>query len=157
MNDPYTEFIDPLENYDPKQYEDSLERALAEETVSRIQHRPHGSVGPDLCAMDAVKQLAQQHVACLLVEEDGDLIGVFTDREVLNATADDIDLNKKTVRELMTKNPVFVYTSDPAAAALSVMAVNGFRHAPILDVDEKVVGIVSPQRITAFLSKHFSE
>lgn len=156
MNDPNSEFIDPLANYDPKQYEDSLEKALAEETVARIQHRPHGSVGPDVCAMDAVKQLAEQHVACLLVEEDGELVGVFTDREVLNATADDINLSEKTVREIMTKNPVFVYASDPAAAALSVMAVSGYRHAPILELDGKVVGIVSPQRITAFLSKHFS-
>ncbi|MFC1757338.1 cyclic nucleotide-binding/CBS domain-containing protein [Planctomycetota bacterium] len=158
MNQPNdgTEFDDPLQNYDPKKYRDSLEKALAEETVARIQHRPHSSISPDAKVAEAIEQLAAQHVACLLVEENGDLVGVFTDRETLNAMARDIDLREATVRDVMSKNPVFVYTTDPAAAALCVMAVGGFRHVPIIDVDEKIAGVVSPQRVTAFLSKHFS-
>jgi CBS domain-containing protein len=50
---------------------------------------------------------------------------------------------------------VFAYETDSAGAALSVMAVSGFRHVPVLDVDDKIVGIVSPPRVTAFLQQHF--
>jgi hypothetical protein len=35
------------------------------------------------------------------------------------------------------------------------MAVSGFRHVPVLDTDDKIVGIVSPPRVTAFLKAHF--
>ena len=42
-------------------------------------------------------------------------------------------------------------------APLCVMAVHGYRHVPILSYDEKIVGIVSPQRVTNFLQQHFGE
>ena len=53
----------------------------------------------------------------------------------------------------MTTNPVYVYESDPSAAALSVMAVSGYRHVPILDLHDRIAGIASPQRVTAFLQR----
>ena len=68
---------------------------------------------------------------CLLVEEEGRLVGVFSDRDVLKKVALEYDQMKDTpVSELMTKEPVFVYESSRSAAALSVMAVSGFRHVP---------------------------
>ena len=46
-------FEDPLENYDPKNYDDSLEEAMAEESVSHVQHQPHASIHPELSVADA--------------------------------------------------------------------------------------------------------
>ena len=149
------EFVSPLENYDPKTYDDPLERALAEEHVSAIQNQPFASVPPEMTIAEAVAKLAQQQVACLLVEDEGRLVGVFSDRDVSNRVALEYDeVKDKPVRELMTTEPVFVYESDCAAAALSVMAVSGFRHVPVTNLQEKVVGIVSPQRVTKFLRDH---
>ena len=65
------EFQDPLENYEPKTYEDPLEQALAEETVAAIQSQPYVSVSPDTPIYQALERLASLHVACLLIEEDG--------------------------------------------------------------------------------------
>ena len=94
-------------------------------------------------------------MACLLVEEDGKLLGLFTYREVLDKVALEADLLDRPVREVMTTHPVYVREDDPIAAALCVMALHGYRHVPILDADEEVLGIVSPQRVTKFLSKYF--
>lgn len=146
------EFVSPLENYDPKTYDDPLERALAEEKVLAIQHQPFATIAPDCPVREAIKTLAYQHVACLLVEQEGRLVGVFSDRDVLNKVALEYDeVKDKPIGELMTTDPVFVYESDCSAAALSVMAVSGFRHVPITNLEEKVVGIVSPQRVATFL------
>ena len=150
-------FQDPLEDYEPKTYDDPLEEAIAEEPVSHIQHQPHASIPPDMSVAEAVKKLALEHVACLLVEEDGKLIGVFTEREVLDKVALEQEQLERPVREVMTPDPVYVYADDPAAAALCVMAVSGYRHAPVVDSEERVLGIVSPQRVTGFLLKHFAE
>ena len=149
------EFQDPLENYEPKEYTDPLERALAEETVAAIQSTPYASVTADASIEEAVQELASLHVACLLVEEDGKLLGVFTHRTVLDRVVLEYeDIKQKPVREVMATNPVFVYETDSSAAALAVMAVVGYRHVPVLSTDEKILGIVSPQRITAFLMQH---
>ena len=149
-------FRDPLENYDPKVYSDALEEALAEETVAEICHEPFVTISPDTRVYRAVEKLAGLHVACLLVAEKGKLVGVFSDRDVLDKIALEFDdVKDRTIRELMTSNPVYVHESDSSAAALTVTAVCGFRHVPVLDLQHNVVGIVSPQRITNFLQQHF--
>lgn len=148
------EFQDPLQNYDPKVYANSLEKALAEESVLAIQYRPVAVADVDTSIRDAVAQLASLQVACLLIEDEGRLVGVFSDRDVLDKIGLEFDdIKDKTVREVMTRDPVFVYESDSAAAAISVMAVHGFRHVPVTDAKHKVLGIISPQRVTAFLRR----
>ena len=81
------EFQDPLENYDPPKYDDPLEQALAEESVAAIQSSPYASVSPDTPVHEAVAQLAGLSVACLLVEEQGKLVGLLTERDVLDKIA----------------------------------------------------------------------
>ncbi|NIL99096.1 MAG: CBS domain-containing protein [Planctomycetales bacterium] len=151
------DFQDPLENYEPKTYEDPLEQALAEETVSAIRHEPYVRIPPDTPVQAAVEKLAGLHVACLLVEQEGKLVGVFSDRDVLSRVAEEYDqLKDQPVSEVMTNNPIYVYETDSPAAALAVMAVAGYRHVPVLNLDDQLVGIVSPQRVTAFLHRYFA-
>ena len=37
---------------------------------------------------------------------------------------------------------------------LSVMAVSGYRHVPVLNLEKQLVGIISPQRVCRFLREH---
>ncbi|REK15614.1 MAG: CBS domain-containing protein [Planctomycetota bacterium] len=152
---PEEEFQDPLANYDPKKYADRLEQALSEETVATVEHVPYEVIAPETTVADAVKKLAGLHIACLLVEKDGDLLGVFSDRDVLKKVALEYDqVASKPVSEVMTDDPIYVYETDSAAAALAVMVVAGYRHVPVLNVRNKLIGIVSPQRVTSFLQKY---
>ncbi|MEM8864896.1 MAG: CBS domain-containing protein [Planctomycetota bacterium] len=151
-----SEFQDPLENYEPPTYDDPLEQALAEETVSVIQSIPFAKVTPATPIGEAVEMLANLHGSCLLVEDEGRLVGVFTDRDVLDKVALGYDDAKtRTVSSVMTHDPVYVYDTDSLAAALTVMAVSGFRYVPVVDHDGKILGIVSPQRVTGFLRRVF--
>ena len=149
------EFQDPLENYDPKTYSDSLEQALVEQPVSVVQHEPYVAIPVDMPVCDALDKLANMHVACLLVQQDDKLVGIFSDRDVLDRVALEYEQIEDTpVGDVMTADPVFVYESQSAAAALSVMAVSGYRHVPVLDSKQRIVGIISPQRVTEFLKRH---
>ena len=56
-----------------------------------IQATPYASVPPDTPVSVALKRLAELHVACLLIEENGKLQGVFTDRDVLYNVALEYD------------------------------------------------------------------
>lgn len=146
------QFVDPLDNYDPKSYSDPMEAALAESTVSEIQHTPFSVISHDTTIADAIKQMDRLEVACLMVEENNALVGIFADRDVLDRVALEYDqLASQPVSEVMTPQPVYVFEDDSAAAALSVMAISGYRHVPILNSDHEIVGIVSPQRVTKFL------
>ena len=145
-------FQDPIENFDPKTYEDPVEEAICELPVTEIQHAPYTTISPEDTVADALGRLAGDHIACLLVEEEGELVGVFTHREVLNKVAMVDGILERPVRDVMTKDPISVRADDPVAAALCVMAVHGYRHVPILGANDTIQGIVSPQRVTNFLS-----
>jgi len=151
-------FEDPLSDFEPRQYADELERALSEQPVSDIVSKPVTTIGPDTSIYDAMQQMDLLGISCLLVAEDDRLVGVFTERDVLNKIADHYDTMKDhPVSEVMTAEPVTVYETDRASVALCVIAVSGLRHVPVLDVDGKPVGVVSPRRVTSFLQEYFAE
>lgn len=148
-------FSDPLENYEPRKYSDALEEALVEQEVSAIRHEPFVTIDPNTSVQEALNQLAGLHIACLMVTEDDRLVGVFSERDVLAKVALEYEeVKDRSVRDVMTTNPIFVNETDSAVAALSVMAICGYRHVPVVDLDGKVTGIVSPQRINEFIMKH---
>ena len=151
------EFEDPLSNFEPRLYDDSLEEALAETTVAAIQMRPYAEIPPDTSVYSALQVLAGLKVASLLVVDHDRLVGVFTERDVLDRVATDFArLKDLPVLHVMTTNPVVLHDTDPAGAALGAIAVAGYRHVPVLDVQERVVGIVSPRRVLAFLLEHLA-
>lgn len=151
------EFADPLENYDPPAYDDPLERAIAEEPVTNIRTSPWIGISPETTVETATGRLAGRQVACLLVEEEGRLVGVFSDRDVLNRAALEWpEVKDRPVREVMSTDPVFVRDDDNAAAVLCVMAASGYRHVPVLDYDDRIVGVITPQRLTGFLRERMS-
>ncbi len=151
-------FQDPLENYDPKTYDDRLEAALMEETVAAIQATPYITIPPDMPVEQAIKQLVGQCVSCALVAKEDRLVGIFSDRDALDQAALEYETVKdQPVSQIMTTNPISVHEDDSTAAALSVMAAVGYRHVPVLNAEEKVVGIVSPVRIVDFLKEYFHE
>ena len=152
-------FQDPLENYEPREYNDDLERALAEEPVTAIHAKPFIAVKEDTPVHAALQMLAGRDIASALVVDPEDrLVGVFTDRDVLDKVALEYDTVKdKPVSEVMTKNPIRAREDESSAAALCVMAAAGYRHVPVVTIDEKVIGIVSPQRVAEFLQKHFAD
>ena len=148
------DFVDPLSDYEPRENSDVLREALAEENVSAIRSRPYAEISPDKSIYRALQALAGLKVASLLVVEDGRLTGVFTERDVLERVAlRGYDLKRTAVRDVMTSNPVVVHETDPAGAALSAIAVAGFRHVPVLDVRNVVVGVISPRRVFEFLQR----
>ena len=152
------DFQDPLENYEPRKYDDPLEQALVEHRIGTIRHEPFSTISPDTPVSEAVDKLASLHIACLLVAENDKLVGIFSERDVLSKVAFEYDeLSDGPVRDVMTTDPIYVNETDSAVTSLSVMALCGYRHVPVLDSNDNLTGIVSPQRLTEFLQSHFRQ
>jgi CBS domain-containing protein len=153
---PIGEFVDPLSNYDPPAYEDALEESVMHDRISSMQITPFDTVRPSASIEQAVKRMGELEVACLMVTDDsGKLVGIFSERDVLNRVADHWDACRRdAVATVMTRDPVVAYETDSPAKAINLMAVGGFRHVPILDVDDRVVGILGPRRVTKYLTRY---
>lgn len=138
-----------LTNYDP------LEEALLERPVAEIRTRPFLSVPPQTSVQAAMELMVAKRVGCVLVVDGDRLVGLFSERDVLDRVAERYrEVRESPIAEFMTTNPAVVYDDDPAAAALCAMAACGYRHVPVLDLDEKITGLVGPLRMLTFIQEH---
>ncbi len=82
---------------------------------------------------------------------DGDkLIGMVTDRDItVRATSAGRDPNTTSVREAMTADVVYAYEDQDVRDAARMMSEQQIRRLPVIDRDNRLVGIVSLGDIAA--------
>src|SRR6266581_7451132 len=64
------------------------------------------SVPPTATVAEAAQVMSLQHVGAALVVDADDLVGIFTERDIVRALAAEHDAATHDVREWMTKDPV---------------------------------------------------
>jgi CBS domain-containing protein len=77
-------------------------------------------------------------------EQTKKLIGIVTDRDLaLQVIADGRDAKSTKVADVMTKDVVTCSVDDDIQDAVDAMADNQLRRIPVVDKDNKIVGIIS--------------
>jgi len=108
-----------------------------------IKHAPVLCAPPHISVRDAACLMSEEEVGSLLIVENGELIGIFTERDALNRVlAEDCDPKTITLREVMTANPQTVGPEDQFEVALRMMSEGGFRHVPVVS-GKGPVGVIS--------------
>jgi acetoin utilization protein AcuB len=93
---------------------------------------------------DAVSLMASQHVRhSVVVDEEGRIKGVISDRDVLRALARITDWKTKPVSEIMTAEPFVVSPSTSVADALAQLLEKRINCLPVVSEDGKVCGILT--------------
>ncbi len=117
--------------------EDAFTEHILTVTLANVDAEEPPTVSPTDPVAFAIHGMQENRVASVLVKEDGKLVGILTERDVLlKAAGDNVDLNALTVRELMTPDPIVLKDSDTLARALHNMSVGGFRHIPVISGGE---------------------
>jgi signal-transduction protein with cAMP-binding, CBS, and nucleotidyltransferase domain len=98
-------------------------------------------VEPTMAVAAAIRLMHEKGIDCLLVSDEGRLVGIFTDRDAA-VKAVDKRLGLFRVRVFMTADPVVLRREDTLAVAIHKMAVGEFRHIPVVD-DGRPIGVVS--------------
>jgi len=82
-------------------------------------------------------------LGAILVLEDAQLKGIFTERDALfRVAAEGLDPKSTLVGEVMTANPVTITPDKPFADALDIMHEGQFRHVPVIE-NGQPIGMVS--------------
>ena len=109
-------------------------------TVAEIMSGNLLTVAPSTSVADVVKQMHEREVGAVLVLDGANLVGIFTERDVLHAVA--VGHLEGNVETLMSRHPETIDASDTTGHAAAMMIHGGFRHLPVED-GGKLVGIVS--------------
>jgi CBS domain-containing protein len=100
-------------------------------------------VEPDKSAHDAMQLMADKKIGALLVQEDGKMIGIISERDYPGkAKALGKPLQDVLVKEVMSSQVVHVSPEDTIENCMELVTKNHVRHLPVLKND-KVIGIIS--------------
>ncbi len=99
--------------------------------------------------------MRQHGVGCVLVCQDGQLVGLFTERDLLQRVLAVGRPLGTPLSVCMTPHPVGVQPTESIGAAIRRMEEGGYRHLPIIDGRGRAVGVLSVKRIVHYLVEHF--
>ena len=93
--------------------------------------------------IEAARTMATEDVGSLPVVEEGRVVGIVTDRDlVLQVMAKDLDPNKIPVSDVCSENPIVAAPQEPLDVALKRMAAEQIRRLPVVE-EGRLVGILA--------------
>jgi CBS domain-containing protein len=108
-----------------------------------VKDRRVYSIDADKTVVEAARFMMEHNIGALPVVRDGELVGMFSERDVMNRVVAVGRMPGQTrVSEVMTANPRWVTTDESIDECLFLMREFGFRHLPICE-GKKLKGLVS--------------
>jgi len=111
--------------------------------LKAVQNQQVHSIAPDIMVLDALKIMADKNVGALPVIEDGQVVGVVSERDY----ARKVILNGRSsvgtpVREIMSSPVVTAEAQQCVEYCMAVMTDSHLRHLPVLENGE-LIGLLS--------------
>lgn len=112
---------------------------------------------PSATVFEAAQKMADKLVGSIPVIEGDALVGIFTERDLLNrVVAKDLDPKKTLLSQVMSKSVTTVPTHETTQNCFLKMETTRCRHIPIVD-GNKVVGVVTMRNILEWVTKEMEE
>jgi CBS domain-containing protein len=102
------------------------------------------STGPEVSVYDAAQVMNEHKIGSLLVMEGEQLVGIFTERDILRrVVAQRRDPVETRVADVMTREVMVCRPHTPLDEARGSMMNRRIRHLPVVDDDGRVLGMIS--------------
>lgn len=111
-----------------------------------LEERPRAPVfvSPDDSVFSALELMAKHDIGAVMVMRDGHLAGIFSERDYARKIILVGKSSRETmVREIMTEKVLYALPHQTSDEAMALMTEKHIRHLPVLDTDQRVVGMVS--------------
>lgn len=158
MSDPVGEELDVLEG-DEAEVEVGRHRDVGGELLRTSIadagcRRPAVTVPPDAPVEKALALMRARKVSAVVVVERRKarrVVGVFTERDLVNRALPVRGHAKAKVERFMTPHPETLRPRDPVAYALNKMTIGKFRHVPLVDEAGRPAGITTAGAVLEYL------
>ena len=101
------------------------------------------SIASNSMIFDAIQLMADKNVGALPVVDNGQLVGMISERDYTRKVALKGKSSKDTpVREIMTQELVTVNAAETVSECMRVMTESHIRHLPVME-GKKMIGLVS--------------
>jgi CBS domain-containing protein len=149
------ECMTPLQKLDVPRAEASrgLARSVMEDNLGQLEQEETITVSPATAVIEVARKMKGGRSGCALVLEDGHLIGIFTEHDVLHRMfGPEASAPDTAVSELMSRNPEALHESDSVATALNKMSLGRYRHIPVTRKDGSYT-VTSIRSVLKYIAK----
>ncbi|MCC6238856.1 MAG: CBS domain-containing protein [Phycisphaerales bacterium] len=102
------------------------------------------TIRPEATVLEATRKMTQHKVGALVVMQDNQVVGIFTERDVLRrVVVQELDPTALCVAEVMTCQVICADADTDLEEAASIMKTRRIRHLPICDIDGALLGMIS--------------
>jgi CBS domain-containing protein len=132
---------------------------LVDARLKVVSLREPVTVPPGTTLVDCVRAIQRTGTgdSVFVTGPDGRLSGVLTERDIFaRLVGGDVDLGRR-VETLMTTKPQHLHLDQTVQDAIELMQTGRYRNVPLLDEDDRLVGVVRPQDILKYLAEAFPE
>ena len=127
----------------------TVQDVLSSKGISRVF-----TITPAASVVDAVEKMNEMKIGALVVMEDGNVLGMFTERDVLRRVVGDMRRPSTTaINEVMTRDVVCVEPDTDLDEVSALMKERRIRHVPVCR-DGKLLGMISIGDVNAFHASH---
>ena len=122
--------------------------------IKDVMHKGLECVSPGVSVSTVAQKMKQFDVGAIPVTDDGELIGMITDRDiVVRCLAEGKDISKLTAKDVMTRGVVYCRDTEEAEDAIRLMEEKQIRRLPVLDEKKQMVGMLSLGDVSHALSQ----
>lgn len=136
-----------------------LEDALLSDEVRLLAPSEPIRLTADASVADAVTRMVDNRRAgVVIVDANGRLIGIFTERDLLTRVVrQGRDLARTRLTDVMTADPEALAPDDRICFAINRMHNAGYRTVPLVDPEHRPIGIVTVNDVVGWLARVFPE
>src|SRR5262245_10459398 len=133
----------------------SIADKLSEVKIRRLPLRQPAMVERNASIRETVEAMKARRLGCALVCEQGELVGLFTERDLLNRVIGEPVSYTTAVEQVMTANPARLSMDDSVFAAMRLMREGDYRNVPLVDGQGVAAGVVTVRDLVTFFAEHF--
>ena len=133
----------------------SVELDFLVETVKGLDLSEYSVIASGTTVRDAVNTMCSDAHNCSLIVLDDQIVGIFTDRDVLHKVVDQPKVWDQPVDEVMSPQPLTVNGRQLASDALRIMDEQRMRNLPVVSEEGEIIGNLTHFGIIRYLADLF--
>jgi CBS domain-containing protein len=111
--------------------------------ISEVMSSDVQTISPDATIEEAAQEMRDGDFGLLPVGDEEQLLGVITDRDIAIRAVAEGRGPSTPVSEIMSEGVIWVREDDSIEEAAEIMSDNQIRRLPVVNAEQRLVGIVS--------------
>ncbi len=133
----------------------SIADQLTETKIRHLPLRAPAVVERSATILETVEEIKRKQLGCALICDRGKLVGLFTERDLLNRVIGEPVSYSAPVEQVMTPNPATLSLDDSVAAVMRLMRDGDYRTIPLVDAEGKAAGVVMVRDLINYFAEFY--